>query len=91
MPNSLKRKIFVAAVASLGVFATSGAAFAVVPEIKVDPATGIAVPNLDLTIALAEIEADSKTTQIAENRWRRAPWFASGSPAKSAVPGREAA
>lgn len=77
MLTSLKRMIFSTIVVCMGLVAAAGSAQAVVPEIKVDPATGLAQPHPDLAIALAEIEADIQLTKVADIRWRRAPWYAS--------------
>ena len=52
---------------------------AVVPEIKVDAATGIATSHPDLAIALAEIETSNGTIVLAQKNWQRAPWHRSRS------------
>lgn len=77
MLTSLKQLVFSAIVVCMGLVAAAGSAQAVVPEIKVDPATGVAQPHPDLAIALARIEADIQPTKVADIRWRRAPWYTS--------------
>ena len=62
-----------------GLFAALAAApaWAVVPEIKIDPETGIAKPHPDLAIALAQIERENGKVKVAQIRWQRAPWHRS--------------
>jgi hypothetical protein len=74
--KKLKRTIG-SVIASAFLTLWTAAAHAVVPEIEIDPVTGVAAPRPDLTAALAAIETGQNPTQIAEIRWRRAPWHRS--------------
>ncbi len=69
-----KRNLIAPGFAGLLAILLAAPAYAVVPEIKVDPETGVAEPIPELTLALAAIEAETKTVQLAENFWQRAPW-----------------
>ena len=69
-----KRSLLTAGVAALLAAGAAGPSFAVVPEIKVDPETGIAEPHPDLERALAAFGAESESVTVAEIRWQRAPW-----------------
>ena len=72
-----RRSLFAAGMAGLLVAGAAGSSFAVVPEIKIDPKTGIAEPHPDLERALAAFGTESENVTVAEIRWQRAPWHSS--------------